>query len=140
MSARLAIARTFVVLALVVVAACSKPLKPGEALVPDGATVTHRAVFIGESNHSTVGTISLYQSDEDPVIVFEPNFTCPTRPKLLWSLPWAKTDIGLTRSWARCCGTRDGKPIRFRKSTRSPTSMKFGCGVCLATVPSGWPD
>lgn len=80
MSAALGFARIFGVLVLAVVAACSPVPKPGEALVPDGATVTHRAVFIGESNHSTVGTISLYQSDEDPVIVFEPNFDLPDAP------------------------------------------------------------
>ena len=76
----LGIARVFGVLAITIVAACSPTPKPGEAIVPDGATVTHRAVFIGESNHSTVGTISLYQSEEDPVIVFEPNFDLPDPP------------------------------------------------------------
>ena len=57
MAAFLGFGRIFAVLALAVVAACAPALKPGEALVPDGAKVTHRAVFIGESNHSTVGTI-----------------------------------------------------------------------------------
>lgn len=56
------------------VSACSD-YRPGEAKIPDGATVTHRAVWIGESYHDTVGTISLYQSKDHPVIVFEPNFS-----------------------------------------------------------------
>lgn len=54
-------------------AACA-PLRPGEARIPDGAWISHRAVLIGKSDHDTVGTISLYQSEEYPVIVFEPNF------------------------------------------------------------------
>ena len=77
----LGFARHFGVLALAIMAGCSPGIKPGEAVVPDGAKVTHRAVFIGESNHSTVGTLSLYQSDEDPVIVFEPNFDLPDPPE-----------------------------------------------------------
>ena len=36
--------------------------------------MTHRAVFIGKELHDTQGTISLYQSQAYPVIVFEPNF------------------------------------------------------------------
>lgn len=56
------------------VSACASSSLPGDAPVPDGAKVTHRAVFIGENYHDTVGTISLYMSDEAPVIVFEPNF------------------------------------------------------------------
>lgn len=62
-------------LAVMVSACASNAPRPGEAKIPDGATVTHRAVFIGGSYHDTVGTISLYQSDEQPVIVFEPNFS-----------------------------------------------------------------
>ncbi|MEM7059346.1 MAG: hypothetical protein AAF557_17310 [Pseudomonadota bacterium] len=78
----LGFARIFGVLAIAILAGCAPPPpKPGQAVVPDGATVTHRAVFIGESNHSTVGTISLYQSEQDPVIVFEPNFDLPDPPK-----------------------------------------------------------
>jgi hypothetical protein len=53
--------------------ACSGQ-RPGEAEIPSDARVTHRAVFIGESNHDTIGTISLYQSPSYPVVVFEPNF------------------------------------------------------------------
>lgn len=55
------------------IAACA-PLRPGEARIPDGAWISHRAVLIGKSDHDTVGTISLYQSEEYPVVVFEPNF------------------------------------------------------------------
>lgn len=76
----LGFARVFGVLAITIVAACSPAPKPGEAIVPDGAKVTHRAVFIGKSNNSTVGTITLYQSEEDRVIVFEPNFDLPDPP------------------------------------------------------------
>ena len=56
------------------VSACSSP-RPGEAEIPYGAKVTHRAVFIGKNYHDAVGTISLYQSDEPAVIVLEPNFS-----------------------------------------------------------------
>lgn len=66
-------------------AACTVP-KPGEAEIPDGARVTHRAVFIGESFHDTVGTISLYQSDVHPVIVFEPNFSFQGAPDTVVTL------------------------------------------------------
>jgi len=76
----LGFARIFGVLAIAIVAGCTPAPKPGEAKIPEGATVTHRAVFIGESNHSTVGTISIYQSEEDPVIVFDPNFDIPDPP------------------------------------------------------------
>ena len=62
-----------VLLVVALLSACAQP-KPGEAEIPDGATVTHRAAFIGESNHDTTGTVSLYESDHLPVIVFEPNF------------------------------------------------------------------
>lgn len=54
-------------------AACAQP-RPGEAVLPEDAQVTHRAVFIGKEHHDTRGTISLYQSRQYPVIVFEPNF------------------------------------------------------------------
>ena len=83
MSGGLGFARIFGGLALAFLAACAPVPKPGEAVIPDGARVTHRAVFIGESNHATVGTISLYQSEEDPVIVFEPNFDLPDPPKAI---------------------------------------------------------
>lgn len=76
----LGFARICCVLALAVMAGCAPAPKPGEAIVPEGARITHRAVFIGESNYSTVGTISLYQSEQDPVIVFEPNFDLPDPP------------------------------------------------------------
>ena len=59
--------------AIAVLSACASP-KPGEAEIPDGAQVTHRAVLIGESNHDARGTISLYQTRDAGVIVFEPNF------------------------------------------------------------------
>ena len=72
--------RFFAIAAIAFVSACVELPRPGEAEVPEGATVTHRAVFIGESNHSTIGTISLYQSEEQPVIVFEPNFELPDPP------------------------------------------------------------
>ena len=62
-----------VVMALIV-SACAGP-RPGEAEIPDGAKVTHRAVFIGKNYHDAVGTISLYQSDQPAVIVLEPNFS-----------------------------------------------------------------
>ena len=66
--------RITVVLAGILLSACVQQSKPGNAAIPDGARVTHRAVLIGESNHDAVGTISLYQSDEAGVLVFEPNF------------------------------------------------------------------
>ncbi|MEM0989708.1 MAG: hypothetical protein AAGK00_12570 [Pseudomonadota bacterium] len=64
------------VVVMAVLSACTQQL-PGEATVPEGAVVTHRAVFIGSSYRDTIGTISLYQSKERPVIVFEPNFRSP---------------------------------------------------------------
>lgn len=68
-------ARWLAPLLLVLLSACaSDPGLPGEARIPDGARVTHRAVFIGTNEHDTMGTISLYQSGDYPVIVFEPNF------------------------------------------------------------------
>lgn len=72
-----ALVRIFWVLMLIsALSACagSEP-RPGEARIPKGAVVTHRAVFIGTNNHDTTGTISLYQSPSHPVIVFEPNFS-----------------------------------------------------------------
>lgn len=48
--------------------------KPGEAALPDDARLTHKAVFIGKRLHATEGTISLYQSRQYPVIVFDQNF------------------------------------------------------------------
>lgn len=65
--------RIIVVAAAAMVSACAAP-KPGEAEIPDGAQVTHRAVLIGESNHDARGTISLYQTNDEGVLVFEPNF------------------------------------------------------------------
>lgn len=66
--------RIVLILAGIVLSACVQPPKPGDAAIPDGARVTHRAVLIGESNHDAVGTISLYQTRETGVLVFEPNF------------------------------------------------------------------
>lgn len=68
--------RVMAVVALTaLMAACSPGFpKPGEAALPDDARLTHKAVFIGKSLHATEGTISLYQSGQYPVIVFEPNF------------------------------------------------------------------
>ena len=65
--------RIVVLSAAALLTACAAP-KPGEAEIPDGAQVTHRAVLIGESNHDAVGTISLYQAGNEGVLVFEPNF------------------------------------------------------------------
>ena len=65
--------------------ACSSP-RPGEARIPDDAWISHRAVLIGKSDHDTVGTISLYQSDEYPVVVFEPNFRMTGRPDTVVAL------------------------------------------------------
>lgn len=72
----LGILRATVLVVLVgLVASCAEPPRaPGDALLPEDARVTHRAVFIGKELHDTQGTISLYQSEENPVIVFEPNF------------------------------------------------------------------
>jgi hypothetical protein len=74
-------------LLLLAVSACATPPpRPGEARIPDGAWISHRAVFIGESNHDTVGTISLYQSGKYPVIVFEPNFRVSAAPDAVVAL------------------------------------------------------
>lgn len=62
-------------IALMLSACANAEPRPGEARIPAGAVVTHRAVFIGTNNHDTTGTISLYQSPAYPVIVFEPNFS-----------------------------------------------------------------
>lgn len=76
-----AVTRFFVVVVLgALLSGCAQELRPGEALVPDGAQMTHRAVLIGSSLHDTVGTISLYQSDEPAVVVFEPNFRFADSP------------------------------------------------------------
>jgi hypothetical protein len=66
-------------------AACA-PLRPGEARIPDGAWISHRAVLIGKSDHDTVGTVSLYQSEEYPVVVFEPNFRVAGAPDMVVAL------------------------------------------------------
>ena len=65
--------RALLAAAVLALAACSGQ-RPGEAQIPYGAKVTHRAAFIGESYHDTTGTVSLYESDSEPVIVFETNF------------------------------------------------------------------
>lgn len=70
----LSVKRNVLVLCLVWLAACAQAPKPGEAPIPDGARVTHRAVLIGESNTDAVGTVSLYQAPNAGVLVFEPNF------------------------------------------------------------------
>jgi hypothetical protein len=77
--------RPLLTLALVWLAACS-PLRPGEARIPEGAWISHRAVLIGKSNHDTVGTISIYQSEEYPVVVFEPNFRITGAPDTVVAL------------------------------------------------------
>lgn len=73
----LRIIRAIIMVALAgLAAACADaPRLPGDAQLPDDARVTHRAVFIGKELHETQGTISLYQSEEHPIIVFEPNFS-----------------------------------------------------------------
>ncbi|MEM1300240.1 MAG: hypothetical protein AAGH68_13285 [Pseudomonadota bacterium] len=73
MSLQRVIRAWFLVMLAALAAACAQP-KPGEAELPSDAKVTHRAVFIGKKLHDTQGTISLYESREYPVIVFEPNF------------------------------------------------------------------
>lgn len=64
----------------VLMAACASQHGPGNARIPDGAKLTHRAVLIGKSNHDAVGTISVYQSDEPAVVVFEKNFLLNAAP------------------------------------------------------------
>ena len=74
-------------LVLLLLSACaSAPSRPGEARIPRDAWVSHRAVLIGKSDHDTVGTISLYQSREYPVIVFEPNFRVTAAPGIIVAL------------------------------------------------------
>lgn len=70
----------YAALILSLAAACAQTPATVEAVVPEGARITHRAVFIGENYHATEGTVSLYQSDTAPVIVFEPNFRLPDPP------------------------------------------------------------
>jgi hypothetical protein len=65
------------VLLVLAIAACGSNHRPGEVPIPYGAKVTHKAVFIGKAYHDTVGTISLYQSEHAPVVVFEKNFKLP---------------------------------------------------------------
>ena len=77
--------RWLLVPALFWLAACA-PLRPGEARIPDGAWISHRAVLIGKSDHDTVGTISLYQSEQYPVLVFEPNFRVTGAPEVVVAL------------------------------------------------------
>jgi hypothetical protein len=66
-------------------AACAGP-RPGEARIPSDAWISHRAVLIGKNDHDMVGTISLYQSEEYPVIVFEPNFRVTGAPRMVVAL------------------------------------------------------
>lgn len=75
MAGRFRIRLMLPLLALMLSACAGAEPRPGEARIPKGAVVTHRAVFIGTNNHDTTGTISLYQSPSYPVIVFEPNFS-----------------------------------------------------------------
>jgi hypothetical protein len=77
--------RWLLTLVLFSLAACA-PLRPGEARIPEGAWISHRAVLIGKSDHDTVGTISLYQSEEYPVLVFEPNFRVTGAPEVVVAL------------------------------------------------------
>jgi hypothetical protein len=65
--------------------ACA-PTPPGDARIPLGAWISHRAVMIGKSDHDTVGTISLYQSEQYPVVVFEPNFRVTGAPDTVVAL------------------------------------------------------
>lgn len=70
--------RILPLLLVLVTAACATGKHgPGDAPIPEGAKVTHKAVFIGKTYHDTVGTISLYQSEKAPVVVFEKNFKLP---------------------------------------------------------------
>jgi len=69
--------RLFAVIALIALAACAPGSNVPEDGIPEGAQLTHRAVFIGKNNHLTEGTVSLYQAAEPAVLVFEPNFALP---------------------------------------------------------------
>jgi hypothetical protein len=87
MSGMLRVRGLLPLLLLVVFSACAgPPMRPGEARIPEGAWVSHRAVWIGESDHDTIGTVSLYQSREYPVIVFEPNFRVSAAPDAVVAL------------------------------------------------------
>lgn len=66
--------RCLAAMAIAALAAACVESRPGEAELPADARVTHKAVFIGKRLHTTEGTISLYQSRDYPVIVFERNF------------------------------------------------------------------
>ncbi|MEM9063059.1 MAG: hypothetical protein AAGD13_21565 [Pseudomonadota bacterium] len=74
MLASLRVTKIALAIGLLALAACVQAPKPGNAPIPDGARVTHRAVLIGESNTDAVGTVSLYQAPDAGVVVFEPNF------------------------------------------------------------------
>ncbi|MEM7745881.1 MAG: hypothetical protein AAF409_19445 [Pseudomonadota bacterium] len=69
--------RAVIIGVLMLVLAACETVRPGEAKIPEGAVVTHRAAIIGSSYRETTGTISVYQSASRPVIVFEPNFRSP---------------------------------------------------------------
>ena len=88
MSGMLRVSRLLPLLMIIVLSACASepPGRPGEARIPEGAWVSHRAVWIGESNHDTIGTVSLYQSRDYPVIVFEPNFRVSPAPDAVVAL------------------------------------------------------
>lgn len=67
-------------IAILLAACAGREAVQGEATLPDGARVTHRAVLIGTNHHRTVGTITLYDTGTTPIVVFEPNFrTAGTR-------------------------------------------------------------
>lgn len=70
----------------ILVSACSLGPPPGEARIPRDARITHRAVFIGESHHDTVGTVTLYRSKKYPVIVFGTNFHVSGTPDAVVAL------------------------------------------------------
>lgn len=73
--------RWFAVMGLLVAVAHCAPLqRQGDVAIPDDARLTHRAVFIGESNHDTVGTVSVYRSGKPAYLVFEPNFRMTRAP------------------------------------------------------------
>ena len=82
---------------LAVLSACTT-VRPGEAEIPEGAVMTHRAVFIGESNHDTTGTLAVYQSDEPAVVVLEPGFR-------MTPIAGARTVVALGRDGYRSTAT-----------------------------------